>query len=819
MGLDDYNKKRDFEQTPEPAGEYEKNKGTLRFVIQRHQARRLHYDLRLEMEGVLKSWAVPKGPSMNPSDKRLAIHTEDHPIKYLHFEGTIPKGNYGAGEMKIWDQGSYESASGEGEAVLLKQYEEGNLKLNFKGTKIQGVFALVRTSRGAEANQWLLIKKGDDYATDLDYDAEDLIGTKEPEEKETPKEKPGSSASVRELKIEQLVKPMLATKASDVVEEAGWLYELKWDGYRALCNIKDGKVDLYSRNGLSFKHKFPELYQHLQQVPYDVILDGEIVSLDQQGRAVFQNLQNYQQNPQGELRYYVFDLLYLNGHDIKHLPLVQRKSLIPAIVEDVPQVFYCDHVESMGKAFYEQAVAAGVEGIIAKFSSSQYIPGVRSDKWLKVKAWESQEALICGYTASTDRGSPFGSLVLGINKEDRLQYIGNCGTGFDVATKEDLYERFQKLETQTSPFPQKINLKGREATWLEPELICEVQFTEWTRYGTLRHPSFKGLRNDKMPAEINVEEEVKVPVQAPVQRRGEFLEIDGIQVPVSNLEKVYWPEQSFTKYDLVDYYLKLSSYMLPYLKDRPQNLHRHPNGIKGESFYQKDTAGIFPHWLNTVKIHSKSGDRDIEYVMCQNEASLIYMANLGCIEINPWSSRIESLENPDFTVIDIDPSDKNTFEQVIEVALATKQVLDQAGITGYVKTSGSSGIHVYLPLDAEYTYDEAREFTRILCYLIHELLPDLTSMERNTKKRPDKIYLDFLQNRRGQTLAAPYCARPRPGATVSTPLRWEEVKPGLDMKEFTIKTVPQRMMQEEDHFAGVLEQGIDISTVLDTLSS
>lgn len=817
MGLEDYNQKRDFEQTPEPSGAYEKNEGVLRFVIQRHQARRLHYDLRLEMEGVLKSWAVPKGPSMNPSDKRLAIHTEDHPIKYLEFEGTIPKGNYGAGKMEIWDRGTYESASGEGEAILLKQYQEGNLKLNFKGAKIQGVFALVRTSRGSEANQWLLIKKGDDYATDLEYDAEDLISPQKPKDKQT-KDK-GSSGKLRELKIEQLVKPMLATKASEVVEEAGWLYELKWDGYRALCNIKGGKVDLYSRNGLSFRHKFTELYQHLQQVPYDAILDGEIVSLDQQGRAVFQNLQNYQQNPQGELRYYVFDLLYLNGHDIMHLPLVQRKSLIPAIIEDIPQVFYCDHVESMGKAFYEQAVAAGMEGIIAKSSKSEYIPGVRTEKWLKVKAWESQEALICGYTASNDRGSPFGSLILGIHKVDSLQYIGNCGTGFDAATKADLFERFQKLKTTTSPFPEKINLKGREATWLEPDLICEVQFTEWTRSGTLRHPSFKGLRNDKMPAEITIEEEVKVPVQLPVQRSGEFLEIDDIQVPITNLEKIYWPESNYTKYDLIDYYLKLAPYMLPYLRDRPQNLHRHPNGITAEGFYQKDTAGIFPHWLDTATIHSKSGGRDIEYVLCQNEASLIYMANLGCIEINPWNSRVQSLENPDFTVIDIDPSDKNSFEQVIEVAMATKQILDLAGIKGYPKTSGSSGIHVYLPLGAQYTYDEAREFTKILCYLIHELLPDLTSMERNTKKRLDKVYLDFLQNRRGQTLAAPYCARPKPGATVSTPLRWEEVKPGLDMREFTIKTVPQRMMQETDHFSGVLGAGIDISSVIDTLSS
>ncbi len=807
MGLDEYIRKRDFNETPEPEATYHKNNDHLRFVIQRHRASRLHYDLRLEMEGVLKSWAVPKGPSMNPIDKRLAIQTEDHPVKYLTFHGTIPKGNYGAGEMVIWDEGTYTTAGGGGEKDLLQMLKRGNLKIEFSGAKLRGVFALVRTSRKDADNQWLLIKKEDEYSTDLHYDAENF------------REETSGEKEVKHLEVSELVKPMLATKASGIFNKADWIYELKWDGYRAMANIHQGKVDLYSRNGISFKKKFVSVYNMLKGIPHDVILDGEIVVLDKEGKPEFQKLQNYEKDPSGELRYYVFDLLYLNGHDIMHLPLLERKSLIPEVIEDIPQVYYCDHVEAMGKTFFEQTVEAGMEGVIAKKADSVYSPGTRSENWLKIKAFESQEAIICGYTDS-DSAAPFGSLILGIHREDKLSYIGNCGTGFSAADKSELYERFQPLITETSPFGRKINLKGRKATWMEPELICEVQFTEWTQAGHMRHPSFKGLRFDKIPSEIDKEKEVKVPRKKPASpRAGDFLEIEGIQVPVSNLDKVYWPESDLRKYDLIDYYLQVADHILPFLKDRPQNLHRHPNGIRQESFYQKDTAGIFPHWLETIKIHSKSGNKDIEYIMCQNEASLIYMANLGCIEINPWNSRKGGLLRPDYTVIDIDPSDKNTFSQVIEIALVAKTVLDRAKIKGYIKTSGSSGLHIYIPLGARYSYEEARDFTKVLCYFIMEELPDLTSMERNTKKRKGKIYLDFLQNRKGQTLASAYCARPKPGATVSAPLEWQEVKQGLDMRDFTIKNMPERIREKPDLFTPVLGKGIDIEQALEALSS
>jgi bifunctional non-homologous end joining protein LigD len=800
MALDEYIKKRDFSQTPEPEAVVRKESGPLKFVIQRHQARRLHYDLRLEMEGVLKSWAVPKGPSMNPKDKRLAVHTEDHPMDYLTFQGIIPKGNYGAGKMTIWDQGTYQGAEGY-ESELLEQYRRGNLKLEFFGKKVKGVFALVRTQRGEKDDQWLLIKKEDGYATKLDYDAEQLL------EEEDDEVKPLTD-------IHQMVRPMLATRTPSVFSKPGWIYELKWDGYRLLANIHQGKVNIYSRNGISYNLKFQKICRELQNIPHDAILDGEVVVVNEEGIPEFQKLQNYHEDTEGELRYYVFDLLFLNGHDITHLPLIERKSLIEEVIEGLDHVFYCDHLESMGNTFYDQAVAAGMEGIMAKKADSTYTPGIRTENWLKIRSIESQEVIICGYTES--EGHVFGSLILGLYKDGQLTYAGNCGSGFNDALQRELLETFRPYVREKSPFDKKVNLKGRKPTWLEPELICEVKFSEWTSSGSMRHPVFKGMRQDKIPVEIQPEKVEEAPVkEKKASNSADTLEVGGFAVPITNLDKIYWPEEQISKYQLIDYYLHITDIILPYLKDRPQNLHRYPEGIQKESFYQKDTAGIFPHWVDTLNVYSKSNDREIEYMLCQHEATLLYMANLGCIEINPWNSRKGSLEYPDYAILDIDPSDKNTFEEVIEVAQAAKAVIDEMGIPAYCKTSGSSGLHIYIPLAAQYTHDESRDFTKLLCYLVYDTLPGLTSMERQVDKRKGKIYLDFLQNRKGQTLAAPYCVRPKPGATVSAPLEWEEVRIGLNMHDFNLFTMMDRVQEKGDLFQGVLGPGIDISAILE----
>ncbi|MDN3724462.1 DNA ligase D [Aequorivita sp. SDUM287046] len=801
MALDEYKKKRKFNKTPEPKGELDKD-NAKRFVIQRHQASHLHYDLRLEMDGVLKSWAVPKGPSMNPADKRLAIMTEDHPVKYLTFHGTIPKGNYGAGIMDIWDDGTYE-ISEDGDA--LKQLKKGDLKIEFFGSKIKGTFALVKMRRDEEKNQWLLIKKKDKFSTDLEYDSEVFAS----------KKKAVKAGKVKPLNPETFIKPMLASPGKKIFKDPDWVFELKWDGYRVMANIQDGKVELYSRNGISYNKKFASIKKELENIAHDCILDGEVVVVDKKGNPDFQKLQKYDaEKTKGELRYYVFDLLHLNGHDTLRLPLLERKSLLPDILEGLENVLYCDHIEAMGPALYKRAVDAGMEGVIAKKADSEYSPGFRTENWLKIKSTNTEEAIICGYTDSETGGSIFGSLILGMFQEENLTYVGNCGTGFSNAEQKELLKKLKTLQTDENPFGKKIALKGRKPNWVKPKLICEVKFSEWTKGGIMRHPSYKGLRTDKDLEEIEPQSQKKTSSKS--KDASSHLEVDGISVPVSNLEKIYWPESGYTKYDLIDYYLHVAETMLPYLKDRPQNLHRHPNGINKPGFYQKDNESL-PEWVETVKIYSESSKKEIEYLVCQNEATLLYMANLGCIEINPWNSPIQDLEKPTYTVIDIDPSDKNNFEQVIEVALAAKEVLDLAKIEGYCKTSGSSGIHVYIPMGGQYTYGEVRDFTKLLCYYIHEKLPKLTSMERAVKSRKNKIYLDFLQNRRAQTLAAPYCVRPKPGATVSAPLLWKEVKPGLEMKDFTIKTMPKRIAKKGDLFTAVLGEGIDMETAMDNL--
>jgi len=810
MPLEEYRNKRDFNKTPEPPAEINHENGG-RFVIQRHKASRLHYDVRLELEGVLKSWAVPKGPSMNPDDKRLAIQTEDHPVKYLTFHGTIPKGNYGGGVMTIWDEGTYSIAAEYEEKNILEQFERGDLKIEFFGKKIKGAFALVHTKRPNADNHWLLIKKKDKYSTDLDYDAEVF--------NDAPSTATKKNTPVKELDPRELVKPMLASSIKEIFNDKSWVYELKWDGYRVMTHIKDGKVQLYSRNGISYNTKFNALVKDLEGVEHDAILDGEVVVVDENGIPQFQALQNYDETTPGTLRYYVFDMLYLNGLSMLDLNLLERKSLIPEVIENLSYTLYCDHIEGMGTALYKKAIDAGMEGVIAKKVDSTYSPGYRSESWLKVKGVETEEAIICGYTDSVGGGGVFGSLILGMYVEDQLKYIGNCGSGFSSKDQTELLIQLKKLEIEDHPFKKKPNLKGRNPHWVKPLLICEVKFSEWTTNGIMRHPVFKGIRSDKNPHEVSAPIKKKKGKTTNVSKPSSTtLEVGGLHVPISNLDKVLWPDDGYTKYDLIDYYLNISDYILPYLKDRPQNLHRHPNGINKTGFYQKDNENL-PEWMETEDVFSKSSNKTISYLLCQNEASLLYMANLGCIEINPWHSRLGNLDHPDYTIIDLDPSKENTFEEVITVAQAAKEVLNTANITGFCKTSGSSGLHIYIPLNAKYTYEEARNFTKLLCYFIEQKVPKLTSMVRAVKDRKGKIYLDYLQNRQGQTIAAPYCVRPKKGAPVSAPLEWKEVKSGLKILDFNIINFQDRIQEKGDLFTDVLSHEIDIMDAIQRLEN
>lgn len=806
MSLEEYKKKRQFKDTPEPT-DIPNSDDKFRFVIQRHRASHLHYDLRLEMQGVLKSWAVPKGPSMNPKDKRLAVHTEDHPVAYLDFEGVIPKGNYGAGKMTIWDHGQYENLYAQ--QNVAEDYAKGKLKLVFYGEKIKGIFTLVRSSSMNKQNQWLLIKHLDAYATHLHYDAEDF---------KLENFTTTTKGDNHRLDLKSVVKPMLASPGTKIFNDKQWIYELKYDGYRAMATIVSGNVELYSRNGISFNEKFRPVYDDLHSIEHEVILDGEIVLLDSDGVPQFNALQNYHhQTTKGALIYYVFDVLHLNGHDTVSLPLIDRKELLKTLLPESAHLQYCDHVEALGITVYDQAIAMGMEGVIAKRRNSEYHVNLRTTDWLKFKKIENTETIICGYTLSESKSRKFASLILGMIDDGELIYVGTCGSGLSETQIKELYKKFEVLKTEDPVFQIRKHLKGREAEWLTPKLVCEVKFSEWTSSNVMRHPVFLRLREDKTIPFDPVETSTVKSIAPQKTTTSEFsLEVDDVKVQISNPDKVYWPNAKLTKYDMLDYYIKISEYILPYLKDRPESLHRHPDGILGNSFYQKDHEYL-PEWVETAAIPSKSAKKEINYLLCQNQATLLYMNNLGCIEIHPWHSTIYQLDCPDYTIIDLDPSEANTFEQVIETALVAKSILDRAQIKGYCKTSGSSGLHIYIPLGGLYSYEEARDFTKLLCVYIQEQLPKLTTLERALKKRGPKIYLDYLQNRKGQTIASAYSVRPQPQATVSAPLTWAEVKSGLRVSDFTIENMPDRVIGKKDFFDPILRAGIAMEDAIDHL--
>lgn len=840
MGLKEYTLKRHFTDTPEPdARKKVRSKEKLIFVVQRHQASHLHYDFRLEMDGVLKSWAVPKGPSMDPSDKRLAMMVEDHPYAYRTFEGEIPAGNYGAGTVEIWDKGTY-SAIGiqdkaESEQKLLKELENGSLKFELHGKKLRGQFALVKM-HGKQDRAWLLIKHRDQYAEE-GYDSEDHLeavthtrrNTSQAQKKKpagTSKKISGSGVAVKKREdapnATHIVKPMLAHLHSEPFDNPGWIFEVKFDGYRAIADIDHGEAELYSRNGKIFNDVYAPVVTALAQLDIQAVLDGEIVVLDSEGRSRFQLLQQYQEKG-GDLFYYVFDLLELNGHDIRHLALEDRKSLLREILPKDGILRYSDHVRTTGKDFFNEASKQELEGIIAKRADSEYLEGVRGSDWLKIKVQQRQEAIICGFTEPRGEREYFGALILGVYNNETLRHVGNCGSGFTKEQLHDLREIFEPYMQKLSPFGEKI-ASSTPITYLKPELVCEVVFGGWTDDGRMRHPIFQGLREDKAARDVvreHPDDETKnlTPVIAQQKEKknsGRTIDIDGHALVLTHLDKVYWPEEEYTKGDVIAYYAEIADVILPYLKDRPQSLHRHPNGITNEGFYQKNMSDSLPGWLATVEMYAESAARNVRYLLCQDKATLTYMNNLGCIEINPWNSRVGSLDCPDYIVIDLDPGE-NEFDDVIETALAVKEVLDRAKVEAWCKTSGATGMHIYVPLGALYSYDEAQDFAQIIGHRTHELLPELTSLERSPKARRKQIYIDVLQNRAGQTLASAYSLRPKPGATVSAPLEWKELKKGLHPSQFTIATMHRRLSRKGDLFAPVLHRAIDMLAALKRL--
>jgi bifunctional non-homologous end joining protein LigD len=853
MSLDRYQQKRRFDRTPEPAGGVPASGGFLRFVVQKHAASRLHYDFRLEFDGVLKSWAVPKGPSMSPADKRLAVMVEDHPVAYELFEGIIPKGNYGAGTVMVWDKGSYQPPNAaeraEQERALRRGFEKGHLEILLAGQKLRGLFDLVKT-HGGEENAWLLIKRSDVFAHTDDVLAQDrsVISGRSMEEIAAESLADGDvwlpdnpdQISLDDAPLAPMPErpaPMLARPVAAVFDSPEWIYEVKWDGYRVMAAVRNGEADLYSRNSQDRTTAFPEVAAALAGMKHDAIVDGELVAIGDDDKPSFGALQRAWKGEAVPLVYYAFDLLYLDGHDLQKLRLVRRKGLLRAVLPDAPILRYSDHVAGRGTDFYRAIEQQGLEGLMAKKADSPYLSGRRSDTWRKIKIRQTAEVIIAGYTRPNGTREGFGALVIAREQDGHLAFAGHVGTGFDAPTIHAILDRLRPLMTDHTPFAVEPET-NEKVTWIRPEARAEVAFSEWTDDGRMRHPVFVRLLPGGETAPVSDAPRPAAPAAPRVQggrllktRSPDYVVTAGTRdITITNPDKPYWPEDKIRKRDLVDYFRSVAPLILPFLRDRPLSLHRFPDGITGQSFFQKDVADA-PDWVETFAIASGSADRRVRYVVCQDEATLVYLANLGCIELNPWLSRTSAPDRPDFAVIDLDPEGIG-FEHVVEAACCVREILVAGGAPAYCKTSGATGLHVFVPLrghsptlgpkthlgpKGRVGYEQARQFAELVCTLAHARLPETTSLRRDPARRQGKIYLDYLQNRAGQTIVAAYSPRPRPGAPVSTPLHWDEVISGLQPADFTIATLSERV-GGADPWTNIEDDALDLPRFLERIA-
>lgn len=625
---------------------------------------------------------------------------------------------------------------------------------------------------------------------------------------------------------------MLAKLSGEAFDDPDWVFEIKWDGYRAVADLSNDQPLFYSRNGISFLSKFEKVSRDFDNQIHKMILDGEIVAYDETGRPNFQLLQQIGDNPDLALVYQVFDILWLNGHSTEELPLIQRKELLKDALVETNVIKYCDHIPEKGIDFFNQMKKMKLEGMIAKKANSPYVENHRTSDWLKIKFTNTEEAIICGFTEPRGSREGFGALILGKYIDGKLTYSGHTGTGFNQELIREVHERLKKLITTTSPFENKPKT-NMPVTWTKPELVCEIKYSEITKDGIFRHPVFVAIREDKEPEEvrnssneiINTSKSKHMKMSATTKKtkaseNEKEITLNKHTVKLTNQDKIYFPKDDITKGDVIEYYQSVANYILPHLKNRPLSLNRFPNGIEEQNFYQKDASDNIPDWVKTTQVYSESNDKDIDYIYCNDKATLAYLNNLGCIDMNPWNSSLPNLDHPDFLVLDLDPSKKNTFDEVIETALQVNEVLKSIKIDGYCKTSGSTGIHVYIPMGGKYDFDQVKDFAHILMKQVHEQLPKITTLERSLQKRDDKkIYLDYLQNRTGQTLASAYSLRPKQGASVSMPLEWNELKPGLKPTDFNIHNALDRIKEKGDLFKPVLGKGIDMIKVLELLQN
>jgi bifunctional non-homologous end joining protein LigD len=759
--LAEYERKRDRRKTPEPFGGKKRGKEPI-FVVQRHDARRLHYDFRLEMNGALASWAVPKGIPLEPGQRALAVHVEDHPLEYATFEGEIPKGEYGAGPVEIFDNGTYE---------LLEQKKDGGLTVRLHGKRLEGVWTLVPAKLDGNPKNWLILRKREDGAA--------------------PRER-------------RRYRPMLATLADEVPRGGDWLHEVKWDGYRAIAVVRGSEATLTSRNDNDLTGRFESVAREIARAVKtpDCVLDGEVCALDEQGRATFSAMQ---QGKSGTRYVFVaFDVLEVDGAPVTDLPLTARRERLLKLLDRRNQTVQFSESFDDGDALYRVAQDQGFEGIVSKHRDSKYEPGRRTRSWLKIKTHGRQEFIVAGYTKGQGRRSGrFGSLILGYWQGDELVYAGNVGTGFTDREIDKLLRKLRPLERKATRFrevPKMPKVRKDAMVWVEPKLVAEVEFVEWTHDGRLRAPSYKGLREDKSTEEVRREEPVELETEI---RKGKRV------LKLSNLDKPFWQDEGRTKGDLLSYYRDVADTVVPHLKDRPFTMKRYPDGAFGKFFFQKDAPTHMPDWIKSVGITVTTRDtprerRRIRAPLVNDELALLWMVNMGCIDLNTWYSRVDKPDRPDFVLFDLDPSADVGFKETVQVAQLVKQALDTVGLESYPKTSGSDGIHVLVPIARRHSYDETREFAEIIASALARTHYGLVTTEWSRRKRRG-VLIDSNQNGEGKTIASVYSVRPKRGAPVSTPLRWDEVNEKLDPGAFTMDVVRERIAAHGDIFEPVLQ--------------